>query len=277
MPGADAATTWRMRAVEAGGGLAYWGAGVPVADQLYHSQLELARELGDEQGIADALFNLGHTRFILTSDATEVVRLGAEAAALYRKVGDERSLARLAFAGAFALMASGDVSAAETSVRESLETFEALGDVSYIPLAASSLAGIAMAKGELDEAVELDLRSYLATHEMGDISSITVGLRTTAVLMYVAGLPGDAATLLAAFDAHCRRFGVRPLLDVEDWMGLGSGLEELRAVVASGALEENVRLGASMTTDGVIEFLAGEAVPRFRARRRETAEAPASA
>ena len=160
MPGADAPTTWRMRAVEAAGGLAWWGAGLAVADQLYQSQVELARELGDEHGLADALFNLVHTRFTLTSDPTEVPRLRAEAEALYRKVGDERALARLEWIAAYPLMAQGDVLAAETIVRESLQRFEALGDAYYIPLAASSVAGIAMAKGELDEAVEWGLRGF---------------------------------------------------------------------------------------------------------------------
>ncbi|MGH7186348.1 MAG: hypothetical protein ACREIB_08765, partial [Pseudomonadota bacterium] len=105
MPGADAPTAWRMRALQAGGGLAWWGGDVPGADQLYQLQVELARQLGDEQGIAEALFNLAHTRFVMSPEPAQSVNLRSEAQALARKVGDERLLVRLIWSAGYALMA----------------------------------------------------------------------------------------------------------------------------------------------------------------------------
>jgi predicted ATPase/class 3 adenylate cyclase len=264
-------TAWRMRALEAAGGLAWWGAGLAEADRLYQSQLELARQVGDEQGIADALFNLSHTRFALTSDPAEVPDLRAEAEALYRKVGDERSLARLAWSGSYILMSQGSVADAEQVARDTLPRSEALGDVFYIAMASTALGGIAFMKGDLDGAFDLGMRGLLASHAMGDVASITLGLQPAAALMFVAGLPGDGATIYAAYEAHRVRYGVQPPLNVEDWLGLGDVLREMRTVVVSGAFEESVRLGASMTTDGVIEFLVREALPRFKDRIREGA------
>jgi hypothetical protein len=43
------------------------------------------------------------------------------------------------------------------------------------------------------------------------------------------------------------------------------------------AYADDVRLGSSMSTDGVLEFLVREAVPRFKARSGEAAEAGATA
>jgi hypothetical protein len=277
MPGADAATTWRMRALEAAGGLAWWGGSVPDADELYQSQVDLARQLGDEQGLADALFNLTHTRFALTSDPTEIDPMRAEAEDLYRSVGDERGRVRVAWSAGYQLMAQGQVAEAEQAARETLPRSEALGDEFYIALASTALGGIAFLKGDLDGALDLTMRGFLASHAMGDVASVTLALQAAAALMYVAGLPPEAATVEAAYVAHCRRYGVRPPFDVDEWLGLRSVVEAIHADMATEGFADDVRLGSSLSTDGVLEFLVREAVPRFKARTREAAEAGATA
>jgi hypothetical protein len=173
-------------------------------------------------------------------------------------------------------MAQERFAEAEEVTRDALPMFEALGDEYYIALATTTLAGTAFAQGDLDRAVDLGMRGLLSNHAMGDVASITLALLPTATLMFVAGLPGDAATIYAAYEAHCRRYGVWPPLDVEDWMGLSSVIEAICATVEGDAFEHETRLGASMTTDGVIEFLLGEAVPRFKARSGAAVSAPAS-
>ena len=65
IPGADVPTSWRMRALEAAGGLGWWAADVPGAHGYYEGQLAVARTLGDRLGTADALFNLIHTQFLV--------------------------------------------------------------------------------------------------------------------------------------------------------------------------------------------------------------------
>jgi predicted ATPase len=277
MPGGDAPTTWRMRALDAAGGLAWWGGGLPEADQLYQAQVDLARQLGDEQGLAEALFNLTHTRFVLASDPEEIGRLRAEALALAQKLGDERLLTRLAWSGGYIQMAQGKIAEAEQIARDTLPRSEALGDEFYVALAASALGGIAFARGDLDGALELGMRGLLASHALGDVASITLGLEAAATFMSIVGFPADAVTIDAAYQSHCQRYGVKPPLDVDDWLGLGPVIEEIRTAAASGAFDAEVRMGASMTTDAVIEFLVREAVPRFKARRAEAAETGATA
>jgi tetratricopeptide (TPR) repeat protein len=277
MPGADAPTTWRTRALEAAGGLAWWGGGLPEADQFYQAQVVLARQLGDERGLAEALFNLTHTRFALAPDPAEIGMLRDEALALAHKVGDERLLTRLTWSGGYILMAQGRIAEAEQIARDTLPRSEALGDEFYIALAATALGGIAFAKGDLDGALDLGLRGLLASHAMGDVASITLGLEAAAAFMSIVGLPADAVTIDAAYQSHCQRYGVRPPLDVDDWLGLGPVINEIRTAAASGAFDEEARLGASMTTDGVVEFLVREAIPRFKASRAEAAQSGATA
>jgi tetratricopeptide (TPR) repeat protein len=239
--------------------------------------VDLARQLGDDQGLAEALFNLTHTRFAVAPDPTEIGTLRDEALALAQKIGDERLLTRLTWSGGYLLMSQGRIAEAEQIARETLPRSEALGDEFYIALAASALGGIAFMKGDLDGALELGLRGLLASHAMGDVASITLGLEAGAAFMSIVGLPADAVTIDAAYQAHCQRYGVKPPLDVDDWLGLGPVIEEIRTAAASGTFDEEARLGASMTTDGVLEYLVREAIPRFKARRAEAAPAESPA
>jgi hypothetical protein len=171
-------------------------------------------------------------------------------------------------------MAQGKIAEAEQIARDTLPRSVALGDEFYIALAATALGGITFMKGDLDGALELGLRGLLASHAMGDVASITLGLEAAAAFMFIVGLPADAVTIDAAYQSHCQRYGVKPPLDVDDWLGLGSIVEEIRAA-ESGTFESEARLGSSMTTDGIMEFLVREAIPRFKARRREAMEAGA--
>ena len=266
MPGGDDATTWRMRALEAAAGLEWWGGDIAKADGLYQSQLELARELGDEQGTADALFNLTHTRFSITPGSNGVAEIRAEAIALYQGLGDERSLARVAFSGAFLLMSQGKVDEADEVIRDCLTRFVRTEDEYYIALATGTLGGISLMKGDLDGAVRWGIQSLRSNYAMGDIASITLALSAAAALWFMAGFPGDAATIYAAYEGHGRRYGVRPPLDIAGWMGLDAAINGVRAVMAGDEFVGEVRRGAAMTTDEVVEFFTGEAQQRFLSR-----------
>jgi len=80
-----------------------------------------------------------------------------------------------------------------------------------------------------------------------------------AAVWFMAGFPGDAATIYAAYEGHCRRYGVRPPLDLSSWLGLSEAIDNVRAIVASDQFVEEVRRGTSMTTDEVLEFITGGA------------------
>ena len=108
MPGGDVATAWRMRALEAAGGLAWWAADVPGAHAHYEGQLALARALGNQLGIADASFNLIHTHVVLHPEDTAAQEaLRAEAGAIYRELGNDLQLARLTWTTAYPLAFAG--------------------------------------------------------------------------------------------------------------------------------------------------------------------------
>ena len=62
IPGAEVPTLARMRALEAAGTAFYYVGDNERARGFYDAQLEVAEEIGDRQGVADAMFNLAWTR-----------------------------------------------------------------------------------------------------------------------------------------------------------------------------------------------------------------------
>jgi hypothetical protein len=264
MPGAQGATPWRMRALEAAGGLEWWGGNIAAADAYYLSQVDLARQLEDKRGTADALFNLTHSRFTITADPEAIAEIRAEAIDLYQGLGDERALARLAFSAAFLLMPQGRVDEAEALIRDCLPKFLGTEDEFYIALATGSIGGILMMKGDLHGAVPWLIRSLRSNLAMGDIPSMVLALPSAAAVWFLAGFPGDAATIYAAYEGQCRRYGVRPPLDVLGWIGLSEAIESVRVLVSGDEFVDDSRRGSAMTPDEVLEFIATEAEPHLR-------------
>jgi predicted ATPase len=266
MPGAQGTTSWRMRAVEAAGGLEWWGGDVVAADALYQAQVELAQRLEDRRGTADALFNLTHSRFTITSDPDAIADIRAEAVDLYQGLGDDRALARLAFSAVFFLLPLGRIDEAEELARDCLARFVRADDEFYIALTTGSVGGILLMKGDLPGAVPWLIRSLKSNHAMGDVPSLVLALSGVAGVWFLAGFPGDATTIYAAYEGHCRRYGVRPPLDVVGWMGLSEAIDSVRALVAGDQFVEESRRGAAMTPDEVLEFITTEAEPHIRTR-----------
>jgi predicted ATPase/class 3 adenylate cyclase len=262
MRGGDAPTEWRVRALEAAGGLAWWAADLPGADARYREQLALARSIGDRLGTADALFNLCHTSFILWADAEELAAMRSEARAIYLELGEERSVARLDWSAAYPVMRDGRYAEAAEIVALAAQRFDELEDGYYLPIALASLGGIALASGDLETAIRMGLRCLQGQHAMGDIASITLSLRGAAVLWHVVGEPRAAATIYAAYEAHCRRYGVRPPLNPEAWMGIDLEIDRVLAELPAGATPEDAERGAAMTTDEAIEYITELAAGR---------------
>ena len=256
MPGGDVATAWRMRALEAAGGLAWWAADVPGAHAHYEGQLALARALGDQLGIADASFNLIHTHVVLHPEDTAAQEaLRAEAGAIYRELGNDLQLARLTWTTAYPLAFAGQGDEARAIILETLVEFERAEDDFYIAMVSAAMGGIALMERDIPTAVRLGLRSLQANQAMGDVATITLTLRAAAALWAVAGRLEEAATVLGAFEGHCRRYGVRPPMNPDVFLALGGPLDELLAALEQPELAAARAHGESMSTDAILDYM----------------------
>jgi predicted ATPase len=256
MPGADAPTPWRMRALEAAAGLHYWTADARGAETLYGSQLELAETLGDTQETADAMFNLIHTQ----RDQAAAGQLADGALRLYRQVGDERSIARVEWTRATLLLEQGHPGA-EQQMLEVLQRFEELGDDWYVALAQVTLGWAAFARGDLAGALRWALVAIGSHHAMGDVASMTLVLGAVGIVLVDSGMAEEAATIHGAFEALSQRYGVQaPASEFfeEQSPGIG-GRQEMNLA----SYPEAVARGASMSLEEAIDYVVGIARERL--------------
>jgi len=251
MPGADAATRWRVRALEADGGLRYWSADLPGADARYGEQLELARRLDDVAGTADALFNLEHTRSLLAGSTEDGGQHIDEAEGLYRQIGDERSAARVEWTRLNLALARGE-SGLEDRMLAAQRRFEALGDDWYVALTLGTLAWSALARGDFHNALRWWLGSLNMSHAMGDTATVTIGFRAAGVVVGQVGMLREAITILGAFEALCARYGVRPPAPFEE---ITPGVDVLPIGLEDDP--EAAARGAAMSFDEAVDYVTG--------------------
>lgn len=255
LPGAEAPSLARVRALDAAGGLRWWTADVRAADALYQTQLELARELGDEQAIADAIVNLVDTGTILKRDGGELNRLLEEALALYAEIGDERALERARLTSVFQTFANPDITPSVDVLLEQLARFEALDDQAYVGIAALALTAISFRDGDVEGAFLWGVRGIESALVMGDVSSATIALRGGALLLVAMGRNREAVVSNGAFEALCARYAVRPPGDLDDWGMFGATSDEALAILQDEAYAADARLGASMTIEEAVDYL----------------------
>ena len=210
MPGADVRSTARLGAIAAAGNIAYWQGDAVEARRWYVEQVETARALDDEVGLADAVFNLAHVEFLINPDE-EVLRAVAEdAARRFRDLGDERGVARARWAIPTLAMQAGRAEEANAGLQVLRADFERLGDVQYHAMTTASLGWAAFAMGDFPAACRWSVAAIDETYQLGDLGTTTISLHVGVLMAAMIGRFEEAARLTGAFDGLSERYGVRP-------------------------------------------------------------------
>ena len=262
LPGADAATTDRMRALEGAGLLRYYAGDNAGAAADYAAQLELARRLDDAQGQADARFNLLFTQDHRAHPADGITELDAIAHA-FQAIGDERSLARTTWVRATLLIADGRLPEATQLMVEAVERLHSLDDVPYEMLVANTLAIGGLMARDRGAAAYWFPRSLALARQLGDMTAIAIALPTYAVAALEFVDAGTAATLLGAYEAMGRRYGVRMPIALEQVMAMLQPDERTRASLDAATYETALAAGRAMDVEQVYTYL-DETVGRIR-------------
>jgi hypothetical protein len=254
LPGAEAETVLRVRALDAVGGLAYWAGDSLEANAIYEEELALARRIGDRPGTALGLLNVFFTREY-AGDLDGAIAAKAEAEDLYRELGDELGLARLQEAGFLILMAKG-FAAPEIFVAELHEraaAIEAVGDPYVARSAMAYRSFAAFQAGELRQAMEWLVRGIRANLAFRERSDAALSLQFVVVVSPMMGRPDLGATIHGAAQGAFDRMGIRPPADYMELVGMDPipilqealGPEAYDAAVAAGrrlSLEEAIDL-----------------------------------
>lgn len=256
MPGADEPTAARLVALDAAGGLAYWGAQGPRAEELYEAQLALARHVGDRRAEALAQYNLAHARFVAgETDLGEGA--AAEAERLYRELGDEDGLARVAWARTTQVMDRTGPEAAEREFRAILRRFEDAGDEWYAGIAEGGISWTRMRVGDVRGAAYWGLRSLIRAGRLRTVADATISLPAGALLLLELGRPEGSALLLGAYRAASERYGLQPPVGLDRLMFETRPDVRSRELLGVERYDEAFARGERMSLDEAVEYGLG--------------------
>ncbi len=200
MPGAQARTAHRSRALAALGGIVYWQNDYPAMVKPYEEAASIAEELGERRLLSRALYDYSFVPFVLRRDFDEQDRFLhralelAEADDLLLKADVLLSL------GIIPWFSRGDWRAATGPMEQALVYCQEAGDVLRTGEVLAGLAGVRLMTGDTDGATHI-LRDAIAM-QMGARSPSILGIAmgTLAILEVRVGDPVAAARLLGAWD-----------------------------------------------------------------------------
>lgn len=222
LPGADRPTPLRARALQAAGGVAHWQHEVESQAAFYDEAISLWRELGDQRGLVDALYDR------LFAD---IYNFGMEAGieptekvlALAEEIGDPMAIAKakwlLAYQIAFGI---GDLPRAESLWAESMKTFRDEEDA-FLQLWGYQVAGtIALAHKRVEEA-EAHFRDGLQLAAEGmDVTGILFQIDNLSAAAKERG-DGERAIRLAAVASALKASSGTDLVDsVKERVGIST-------------------------------------------------------
>ncbi|HKQ17924.1 MAG TPA: NB-ARC domain-containing protein, partial [Solirubrobacterales bacterium] len=255
MPGADAPTDARMKALAAAGSIAYWHGRQDVAGRYYTEELAIAQQLGDIRSEADANWNLSFATYI-GGDPSQARAMSDRALELFEQAGDERGAARVGWS--YLTVASADRSNPGTldDFLGLLARFERLGDLWYAGQTMLSLSWALVAAGDMAEATRWYIRAVTVSHGLRDVSSTTLAMPLAAMMALEAQRPEDAARLLGAFDHFGERYGVRAPMGLSELLGRNDPLGIAQQLLGPEVFQRAFDAGRQMTLADAVGLAA---------------------
>jgi predicted ATPase len=247
---AAAPTKARQRVLFAAGVLAHEQGDYPSADALTSESLNIARQLGDKQGVAVSLNALA----VQARDRGDVAGahcLFEESLVEWRELGDQKAVARSLSNLASVVKLQGDYARARSLYAECLSIFRALGDRTGIAWSLDCQGDVAREQGDSEAAQALYEQGLAIFRELGDRWGIA---GTLADLGTLARERGNGATAHALYRESLRTFqelghkrGIARLLECFACSAAAQlqAQRSLRLAGAAAALRQNI--GAPLT------------------------------
>jgi len=191
-PDGGPASTARSKALSGAGALARLQGDYADARAFYEQSRALREQMGDRQGAAAALGDIGLVDYNVGDYGTARVRLNQSIEAL-RGMGDTRSLALSLNSLGMVAAEQGDYAAAHTLYEESIALQRKHGDRHGIAMAVNNLGIVAAHRGDLQAARALWEEGLAIRRELGDRRGVALTLHNLAFVNYREG-DKDAAT-----------------------------------------------------------------------------------
>ena len=197
MPGGDAQDRVRARALAALGGIAYWQSDYPPTKAAYEEAVGIARQLGDAQLLARALFDLSFIPHMeqRPGGAEVILREGLAAA---EQAGDRVLIADFVSSLAFLEVDRGNPAGAIEPYRQAIETFREEGAAWKVADLLTGLGMITRMAGKPDAAKGYLVEALQMFSQAGDGLTMSMALTGLAIIANDDGLHQRAARLVGA-------------------------------------------------------------------------------
>jgi predicted ATPase/serine/threonine protein kinase len=235
LPTNEVPSKTRAKVVTGAGTLAQNQGECLAARSMHEESLAIGRALGDKEGVANSLNNLGWIAWRL-SDYAAALSLSSEALALHRQLnnkqgmtislnnlgwvahhqgdyaaarsfheeslalrrelGDKRAIAFALANLGWAIDKQGDYERARTLLEEARAVFKQVGDKQLLAFSSLILANVLRDQGDYQRATRLLNGSIAASEELGTKYNLAFSLRTLAGVVHDQGNPERAVTLL---------------------------------------------------------------------------------
>ncbi len=206
MPGADADARVRVRALIADGGLVYWLRDYDGAFDRYNEALRLATANGDDQGAADATYNLIWI-YGIRGDTETGLAMFDDAERRYRALGDELGSTRMRLMAGIQTYLAGDWIRARQDFEQARDRFEALGQRYELGDIEVGIGETYLNTGEPRRALAEYEAGLQVFAEAGNLSGIAMALQSVSVATLEMGEPGTAVRFAGAAHRIEERLG----------------------------------------------------------------------
>jgi non-specific serine/threonine protein kinase len=200
-------TRWKARALNAAAGLALYQADYGASRTLMEEALALYRELGDEEGIAASLTDLGMVAMLGQQDDIPLRAVLEELRELKPELKNQNTLAYLLMLEGMIAMSRGDLEHSVTLHEQSLERFREIPNTQGIITCLGHLGLLALLRGDYESAPTLLRESLRLAWELDYKQSIQHCLYTLACVTACREHPVRAATLWGAVEGMEEDYG----------------------------------------------------------------------
>jgi predicted ATPase/class 3 adenylate cyclase len=254
LPGSEAPTRMRVRALDAAGGVAYWSGEVARADAIYEEELALAQQLGDVEGEALAWLDLYFTREFLGDDQG-AGKAREMAGSIYRRLGDRVGLARVEMSWSIMAFARGGV---DPTMVEELEAMADRLDQEPDPWvrreAPALRALVSWVRGDVRVAARwlvTGVRMSLLHRERGDAALATQFFVVAALPL---DLPEIGTIVHGALQTALEQLGIRPPASYVELSG-SDPIPVLRETLGRERFEAALERGRRMSLEEAIDLI----------------------
>ena len=253
----------RLGLLDAAGGLAWWMGETTTADGFYQEQVDLARQLGDPRALANALFNLSHSR-VVSDDPAAAQAIRTEAISRFEEIGDPRGAARVDWIECKRAHGQRPCGRYRSARETSCSGISSSTTRSMSRWPAAPWRGPCSGPGGTNDGLEHAVRSFQIAADGRDIGAAAFGIREVEIVLQRLGRPRPAAILEGAFEALCSRYGIStPPAFSEHARRLWPGPEILREELGDAEFDALSEAGARMSVDEISQVIE-EAVREAR-------------